>query len=104
MHENQATPSSLSLGGKLRLGNKADLFGCLELIQSTCAPDVDATFVDGTAVVQMLSPGTAQTVQEYSDLVFLSYVSNQLTSAMRVDIVWDVYIPDSLKGTTRQKR
>jgi len=26
----------------------------------------------------MLSPGTAQTFQEYLDLVFLSYVSNQL--------------------------
>ena len=37
----------------VRLGNKADLIGCLGLeeIQSTCAPDVDATFVDGTAVV-----------------------------------------------------
>ena len=70
-------------------------------MQSTCAPDVR---VDGVAVVQMLSPGTAQTLQEYSDLMFLSYVSHQLTLAMRVDIVWDVYIPDSLKGTTRQKR
>ena len=31
MHENQATPPLLSLGGKLRLGNKADLLGCLGL-------------------------------------------------------------------------
>ena len=78
MHENQATPPSLSLGGKLCLANKDDLLDCLGLeeMQSTCAPDVDATFVDGGAVVQMLSPGTAQTFQEYSDLVFLCYVSN----------------------------
>ena len=52
----------------------------------------------------MLTPGTARSFQEYSDLVFLTDVSNQLVTAKRVDIVWDVYIPDSLKGTTRQKR
>ena len=36
-HENQSTPPSLSLGGKIRLGTKADLLHCLELeeIQET---------------------------------------------------------------------
>ena len=29
-HENQAAPPSLSLGGKLRLGTKADILHCLE--------------------------------------------------------------------------
>ena len=98
--------TSITLGGKLRLGNKADLLGCLGLeeMQSTCAPAVDAKLLDGAAIVQMLNPGMARTFQEYSDLVFLSYVSNQLTTARRLDIVWDVYIPDSLKGFTRQKR
>ena len=88
MHENQATPPSLSLGGKLRLGNKADLLGCfgLEEMQSTYPPAVDAKLLDGAAIVQMLNPGMAQIFQEYSDLVFLSYVSNQLTTARRVDV------------------
>ncbi len=106
MHENQATPPSLSLGGKLRLGNKADLLSYLGLeeVQSTCTPAVYSKLLDGAAVVQMLNPGMAQTFQQYSDLVFLPYISNQLTTARRVDIVWDVYIPDSLKGSTRQKR
>ena len=106
MHENQATPPSLSLGGKLRLGNKADLLSCLGLeeVQSTCTLAVDAKLLDGAAVIQMLNRGTAQTFQQYSDLVFLPYISNQLTTARRVDIVWDVYIPDSLKGSTREKR
>ena len=76
----------------------------MEEIQSTVTPVVDAKLLDGVAVVQMLNPGTARTFQEYSDLVFLPYVTNQLATAKRVDIVWDVYIPDSLKGTTRQKR
>ena len=106
MHENQDAPPLLSLGGKLRLGTKADLLDCLGLeeVQSTSSPAIDAKLLDGAAIVQMLTPGTARTFQEYSDLVFLTYVSNQLATAKRVDTVWDVYIPDSLKGTTRQKR
>ena len=31
-------------------------------------------------------------------------MSNQLATTQRVDIVWDVYIADSLKNTTGQKR
>ena len=51
MHENQAAPPSLSLGGKLRLGTKADLLDCLgvEEIQSTGSPAADAQLLDGTA-------------------------------------------------------
>ena len=88
MHENQAAPPSLSLGGKLRLGTKEDLLDCLGLegMQSTGTPAVDAKLLDGAAVVQMLNPGTARTFQEYSDQVFLSYVSNQLTTTKRVDV------------------
>ena len=105
-HENQATPPSLSVGGKLRLGTKADLLDCLELEkkQSTNTPVVNAKLFDGAAVVQMLNPGTAKTFQEYADTVFLLYISHHLAAAQRVDIVWDVYIPDSLKDVTRQKR
>ena len=105
-HENQAAPPSLSLGGKIRLGTKADLLNCLELEgkHSTNTPVVDAKFFDGAAVVQMLNPKTAKTFQEYADVVFSSYISDQLATARRVDIVWDVYITNSLKGATRQKR
>ena len=54
-HENHACPPSLSQRGKLRLGSKADLMPCLEV--ETAAPEashrVDATFLDGAAVVQI---------------------------------------------------
>ena len=36
--------------------------------------------------------------------VFLAYVFQQLSTANRVDIVWDEYILHSLKNVTRQKR
>ena len=51
----------------------------------------------------MLHPGIARTLQDYADMVFTSYISSQLQSANRIDIVWDVYIRDSLKATTREK-
>ena len=72
-HENQAAPPSLSQGGQLRLGTKADLLDCLELDekQSSDTPVVDAKFFDGAAVVHMLSPKMAKMFQEYADVVFL---------------------------------
>ena len=50
----------------------------------------------------MLKSGTSKKFQDYADLayVFIPYVKSQLETADRVDIVWDVYIPDSLKTIT----
>ena len=78
-HENQSTPPSLSLGGKIRLGTKADLLHCLELKETHNTPVVNAKFFDGAAVVNMLHPGTAKTFQDYA-AVFTSYISSQLES------------------------
>jgi len=55
-------------------------------------------------LVQMLYPGTAKTFQDHASTVFTSYISSQLESAEQVDILWDVFIQDSLKTTTRQKQ
>ena len=106
-HEIQAVPSALSCGGKQRIGTKADLLYCFESCvaskpQST--PEVDAIILDGVVVVHMLHPGTAKTFQEYADFVFGPYTSSQIDKTSRVDMVWDVYLSDSLKGTTKQKR
>ena len=105
-HENQATPPSLSLGGKIRPSAKSDLLHCIELCEKQLlqAPNVDAIILDGAAVVHMLHPGTARAFQDYADTVFGSYILSQLQNADRVDIVWDVYMEDSLKATTREKR
>ena len=98
-HENQSTPPSLSVGGKLPNG-KVDLLSCLQLerLQTTSAPAVDAKFLDGAFVVQMLNPGTAKTFQNYADVIFMPHVKSQLQSADRVDI------PNSSKNATREKR
>jgi len=79
---------------------------CLEaeIVAPEISPVVDVKLLDGVAVVQMLNPGTAKTFLEYAEQVFVSYVLSQLENTTRIDIVWDVYQPDSLKGSTRQKR
>ncbi|KAJ8353480.1 hypothetical protein SKAU_G00210470 [Synaphobranchus kaupii] len=52
----------------------------------------------------MLNPSTSRTFQEYGETVFAPYISAQLEKSTRVDLVWDVYLPASLKASTRQKR
>ena len=52
----------------------------------------------------MLAPGTTKTSSEYATQVFLPYVMSQLQHASGVDVVFDEYLPDSLKAATRKKR
>ena len=80
-HENQAAPPALSTGGKLRLAVKADLLHQTEnsdQTETSSAPVVDATILDGAAVVQMLNPVAANTFQEYVNIGFAPYISSQL--------------------------
>ena len=65
---------------------------------------MNAKFLDGAAIVHMLNPGTAKTFQDYVDMVFTPYISSQLDKTNRVDVIWDMYKPDSLKGTARDER
>ena len=105
-HENQAFPPALSQFWELRTGTKSELLPCLEKISSVQVerPSVEALLLDGAAIVNMLSPGPSKTFMEYSQGVFLPFVKSQLQHVLRVDVVWDIYIADSLKATTRNKR
>ena len=105
-HENHAYPSSLSQMGKLRFGTKADLTDCLEKVCTSKgeAPVIDVIILDGAAIINMLKPVGAKTFQDYAMLVFHPYTKAQLARVTRVDSIWDVYIPDSLKSTARENR
>lgn len=48
----------------------------------------------------------AKIFSEYADTVFVPYVDRELKlhNAHRIDLVWDAYIADSIKASTRQKR
>ena len=65
---------------------------------------VDVIILDGAAIINMLKPVEAKTFQDYAMLVFLPYTKAQLARVTKVNIIWDVYIPDSLKSTARENR
>ena len=108
-HEHQGCPPSISQDGKLRLpGKKSDLTDCIQSLSQprTSAPTpIDVAIIDGAAAINMLKPtNTVKTFQEYADLVFIPYFRGQLQHVQRLDIIWDEYVPNSLKATTREKR
>ena len=104
-YENQPWPPSLSDQGQLRRGQKADLLKCQPQATSPVStPLVDAVIVDGAVIVQMLEPKPSRTFDEYFSIVFAPCVLKQLENAKRVDLVWHVYLDDSLKKSLREKR
>lgn len=103
-YENQPWPPSLSDLGQLRGGQKADLLKCLPSTPGDSQPVADAVILDGAVIVQMLQPRTARTFDDYFNTVFKFYVLKHLDMANRVDLVWDVYLEDSLKRSQREKR
>lgn len=83
------------------LGTKAYLLHYIKTddTDSQPAPVIDAVFLDGAAVVQMLNPGT---LSRTMNIVSLSSTQNP---SLRNELSWyDFYIPGSLKGTSWQKR
>ena len=104
-HENHPFPPSLSDCGKLRSGKKSDLFNILANDGLSDPPDtVDVKLFDGAAVVHFLSTANAVTFDDYADQIFVPYLMKQLQNAKRVDVIWDTYIPISIKESTREKR
>ncbi|KAL9954824.1 hypothetical protein ACROYT_G042404 [Oculina patagonica] len=107
-HENQGCPPSLSHLGKLRIPKKkSDLTECLQAIttpQSEMPPAIDVIIIDGAAAVNMIKPGTEKTFLGYAEQSFLPYIKAQLRHVKRIDVVWDEYVANSLKATTRSGR
>ena len=67
-------------------------------------PAVEVSIFDGAALVNMLQPGTAKTFKDYATNVFIPYITSQLQNLVRLDIIWDVYMHDTLKTDARNKR
>ena len=105
--ENQTFPPSLSKDGVLRTGNKSDLLYFFDDIQDTSQdkPSVECIVIDGPAVVNILAPVNCATFKDYSKKVFLPFILQQFQSGCRrVNIVWDIYLENSLKESARIKR
>ena len=107
-HENQGCPPSLSSQGKLRLPKKkSELVDCLiasGTAVTTSMPTVNVTIIDGAVAVNMIRPSKEATFEEYASKSFLPYMEAQSRLVDRIDVVWDVYVENSLKQTTRCNR
>ncbi len=105
-HEIQSFPPSLSDLGKLYLpGTKSDMLNCIEQAEVSDPPSMyDCTVLDGAVIVHILSTKAVSTFNEYAEHVFIPYLIDQLQKSSRIDVVWDTYIADSLKESTREKR
>lgn len=91
--------------GKLSLGNKSDFLTYLEEVSAAKSESPVATSVvlDGAAIIQMLKPAASKTFDDYARQIFIPYIASQYEKVTRLDLVWDSYIADSLKGTMREK-
>ncbi len=104
-HENQPFPPSLSEYGRLRFSKKSDLMSVLPTSNECEVPSFfDAMAMDGAAIVHILPTTSITSFDEYADLVFLPYLSKQLEKCARLDVIWDTYVADSIKASTRQSR
>ena len=107
-HENQGYPPAVSQNGKLRLpSKKSDLLDCLKPLSAplTSVPSpLDVLVLDGAATINMLKPtSTVKSFEDYASQVFIPFVKGQLQNVKRLYFVFDEYLPNSLKGTTRSK-
>ena len=104
--ENSEWPPTLSSAGHMHKGTKSEIVKCLEseVEFSTAPPIVDVLILDGAFIVHMLKPGIMSTFKEYADQIFIPYILACLQNVSRLDVVWDIYKPDSLKFDTRQNR
>ena len=85
-------------------GKKSDLVECLEMkIESSNAatPEAEVRIMDGAALANFLRPERCKTFGDYATKVFLPYINNSQSQALRVDVVWDQYSDNSLKAQTR---
>ena len=107
-YENSATPLSLfHEDGSMLTSTKSDFLHKLEDLLTEEPQDnvkADCRIYDGHAVIQML-PGPSG-VATYQDMAgrFFGYILNSSRGALVMHIVFDKYLPDSIKNQNREKR
>ena len=105
-YEAQSYPPSLSNDGKLNLPHKkVDIIACINPNPNSYTYESrDCIVLDGPAVVQSRSVKVVSTFDEFAANSFMPYITRLFRRTKRVDIVWDAYVENSLKQTTRDKR
>ena len=107
-HENQSSPPSLSQNNELRSGNKAELLKQLESMDDSIfsceSPETEVTVLDGAALINGLKPESNTTFEDYASKSVLPRLRKLSANALRIDVVFNVYLERSLKNSARVHR
>lgn len=61
--------------------------------------------IDGAHMVHLLRPERSiKKFRDYAEKKVIPFTEKHLATAKRVDVIWDRYLSDSLKATTRESR
>ena len=66
-------------------------------------PVASCAILDGAAIVAMLKLEATKTFPDFASKVFVPHILLHFHKVSRVDLVWDRYVADSLKASTRAK-
>ena len=68
---------------------ESDILTCLEDLppSQTKTPDATCVVLEGTGIIQVMTPAAANTFDEYAQRVCFVYISSQLRSVSRVGLV-----------------
>ena len=92
--------------GQLRQGSKSDLMECRTKSSQPASTHlgIDAKALDWAAIVHNYGQARSlSTFEEYSQEMILAYITSQLETVSRVDIVWDKYLTNSLKQSIAER-
>ena len=106
-HKPDGKPYSLSSNGKLCHGSKSDILNVIQnMVRTTdTRPLASNLVIDRPALVQMIRPtSTIKTFEEYINKSLCHYILNKAKFYDRIDIVFDVYLQNSLKAGVRENR
>ena len=92
----------------MRSTDKSDTMEMFENLVETSSvkPDFAGEKLDGAAVVQAVVPKGSTNFGQYCRDEFASYLFNKYhrSTLNRVDIVFDIYLDQNIKSSTRNKR
>ena len=107
-HEAGPFPQSLSENGKMHFpASKSDLLKCFPSMEDTAIipGEFDCIIIDGSAAAHYLPPESNQKdFSDYAKKRIVPYVEGLWAYCDRLDVVFDRYLPDSLKSAVREKR
>ncbi len=65
----------------------------------------DVKLIDGASMVHSMRPDRSiESFHDYAKKIIIPFIEKHLAIAKRVDVIWDRYLPESLKATTRKRR